>query len=153
MAWTLLLLGRMLEPTEGASREAVQRRVRTCGTQRGFTLVELMVVVAIIGILSAIAIPLYTGVQARARIAKAQADIRSMARAVTIYGALAGSTPTALAQLTATVSNGQGLVAGPFIGVVPAPPSGWSTPYAFTTAAGGYFTISATGDGVTVSAP
>ena len=109
------------------------------GNQKGFTLIELMIVVAIIGILTAIAFPLYANIQARARLAKAQADARTLASAVVVFSAHMGALPAALTDLTVATVVG-GITAGPFINPIPTPPAGWSA-YTYASAAGGTFTI------------
>jgi prepilin-type N-terminal cleavage/methylation domain-containing protein len=72
---------------------------------RGFTLVELLIVIVVIAILAAISIVAYNGITNRGKSVKAQATASNILKKVEAYNAELGSYPTTFATLTGAASS------------------------------------------------
>jgi type II secretion system protein G len=70
-------------------------------SNRGFTIVELLVVIVVIAILAAITVVAYNGIQARARDAQRVQDIKTIAKALELYYADNGTYPNSSCSLGA----------------------------------------------------
>jgi len=73
--------------------------------QQGFTLIELMIVVAIIGILAAVAIPSYQDYTARAQVSEGMSLTSALKTPLAEWYADNGSFPTGPAQISETLSG------------------------------------------------
>jgi type IV pilus assembly protein PilA len=70
--------------------------------QKGFTLVELLIVIAIIGILAAIAIPQFSSYRAKAYMTQVRSDVKNAYTAATAFFA---DNPSATALNTTDLTN------------------------------------------------
>ena len=117
---------------------AQHRRRR--GAQSGVTLIEMMIVLVIIGIVAALVVPNVIGRPDEARVAVANADLRTISASLEMYRLDNRAYPTAaqglaaLSQMPSEPPLPVNWVAGGYLPQVPADP--WGNAYGYTVSAG-----------------
>jgi len=126
---------------------------RKTASQRGFTLIEIMIVVVILGVLAALVVPNMIGKAAEARQTAAASDIRSIANALDMYRLDNFNYPSTDQNLAALVEKPSGFPAaanwseGGYLRKLPKDPWGNEYIYISPGKTGPYDLLSMGGDG------
>ncbi len=86
----------MTMPRKNSRERSIYKFVATLSNQSGFTLVELIVICAILGVLASLAIPVYSSNVDKAKNTRAISDLREIEREIQAYFMENNAIPTGL---------------------------------------------------------
>ena len=112
----------------------IRKNVHRLGSQRGFTLVEIMAVVFIIGLLIGIVSVGVSGRVKKARVEATKAQIASLEQAISMFHLECGFYPDSLDALVTAPSSGRSCKGYPtegFLSKKELPKDAWSTPFSY----------------------
>ena len=136
------------------------QKVTLRNIKKGFTLVELLIVIIIIAVLAAIAIPKFSNSSTRSKESSLRANLKLVRNAIDLFRADTGAFPATMAGLTASTTSGLNAAAatctiaatdwrGPYLQAVPVDPvSGSAMTYGTSATDVGTVKSSATGNGL-----
>jgi general secretion pathway protein G len=99
--------------------------------ERGFTLVEMIVVIAIIGVLATLVVIKYAGQTDQAKVATAKAQLAQIESAVISFQAHNGRLPASLTELVEKPSNAVNWQDGGYLKGKAAPKDPWGHEYVY----------------------
>ncbi|MFC4700065.1 type II secretion system major pseudopilin GspG [Glaciecola siphonariae] len=99
-------------------------------TNRGFTIIELLVVLVILGLLGGLVAPQFIGKVDDSRIRTAETQVKMLKMSLQTYRLDVGSYPESLDALSSEPNNSNGMWSGPYLDEE-MPKDPWNRPYEY----------------------